>query len=108
MTARLHCVVPHCRCTRGDRKRDPLPADLTGYTWICAKHWRTVPSSVKARRRQLDRRAARIHGLWHRKAHLQTLEQWEQCRDALQRARARAFEAWEACVAAAIETAAGI
>lgn len=48
MSPRLTCCVLFCRRTRGSTKGDPLPADLTGYEWVCGPHWRAIP----ARRRR--------------------------------------------------------
>ena len=56
---RIACLVPGCRCTRGDRKGDDPITDRM--EWICAKHWAAVPRSIKRRRaklRAIERRAA--------------------------------------------------
>lgn len=52
MTDRLSCCVPFCSRTRGDRKNDPL---FPGMEWLCADHWRLVPTRLKRRRAKLRR-----------------------------------------------------
>jgi hypothetical protein len=64
MTARqVRCLVPFCNCTRGDRKGDPLPADITFYEWICARHWSAVPTTWRKVYRRAWRKldAAKAH-----------------------------------------------
>ena len=66
MTARLACLVPGCRHTRGDRKGDPI---LPGMEWICAEHWRLVPRPLKAirtRARRKGKGGAVLARLWRR------------------------------------------
>lgn len=110
MTApRLRCFVPFCRCTRGSRKADPLPDDVTGMEWICAKHWRRVPMLVKAHRRAADRRVAKIARAWwadHAQGYRRAPHaQWDRLH---RRADQAAREAWKACTASAVEQAAGL
>ena len=83
---RIRCCVPFCRHTRGNRKGDPL---RPGMEWICAEHWRAVPSRLKTVRTRLRRRLKRqgymtevMRGIEHR--------------------------SWELCKRAAIETAGGL
>lgn len=106
---RVTCCVPFCRCTKGDLATDPLPADLTGYEIICAKHWRHVPRSRKARRRQLDRRVERIERMWARAVNRCLPDaagiRWER---AYRRAWYAARDGWRMVKAAAIEAAAGM
>jgi len=86
---RLSCCIPFCRATRGNRKNDPL---RPGFEWICSRHWRDVPAALKAEKRYWQRlsRRAKAKGLETPRIH------------------ARAFAAWEACKARAIETAMGL
>jgi hypothetical protein len=53
---RIRCVVPHCACTRGDRKNSPV---APGMEFICRKHWALVPKAWKRRRRLFARRQRR-------------------------------------------------
>jgi len=108
---RLCCCVPYCRHTRGSRKNDPLPADLAGWEWICAAHWRPVPWPIKARRRQLDRRVARFERAFDRPAYrtkLMTTGRYDAFAAAMNRARAGARQGWATCRDTAIEIAMGI
>lgn len=57
MPRRISCCVPFCSHTRGDRKGDPLPADLERYEWICHAHWKNVRVTL---RRIYRRRKARL------------------------------------------------
>lgn len=108
---RLHCCVPYCRHTRGSHKNDPLPADVTGWEWICATHWRPVPRTIKARRRQLDRRVARLERAFDLPAYrtrLMTTGRYDAFAAAMNRARAAARQGWATCRDTAIEIAMGI
>lgn len=53
MPERLKCLVPFCRCSRGDRKNDPV-ANVT--EWICEKHWKGTTRSWRQRRGLFKRR----------------------------------------------------
>jgi hypothetical protein len=51
---RLHCLVPGCRRTRGQRKgEEPITGDEE---WICSVHWKMVPRSLKSLRTKSRRR----------------------------------------------------
>lgn len=90
--ARLACLVPFCRCTRGQRKGErPIKA---GEQWICGKHWRLVPVEMKRRRRELLRRWRKVTiGNRGKAEYLARVAYWRQ---------------WEAIKVMAIEVAAGI
>lgn len=84
MTTRIHCCVPFCRATRGDRKVSPV-AQIS--EWICARHWKAVPARLKRRRaaaRRLARKGQTERAAW--------LDAW----------------LWRECKRAAIEAAGGI
>jgi hypothetical protein len=59
---RVLCLVPFCTCTRGDRKGDPLPADLTFYEWICPRHWSALPTMYRRAYRRACRRYSASYG----------------------------------------------
>lgn len=107
---RLGCCVPHCKGTRGDRKGDPLPADLDGFTWICSRHWSRVSRRVKAYNALCKRRERLIRKAWWRVAYKRgyTPQEHERWQRAHQRAIRRWDHAWDQCMASAIEAAAGI
>ena len=51
---RLHCLVPGCRRTRGQRRgEEPITGDEE---WICAVHWKLVPRELKTLRTKSRRR----------------------------------------------------
>lgn len=50
---RLHCLVPFCRRTRGQRKGEP--PIRPGKEWICGVHWRHVSRFKKRHRARLLR-----------------------------------------------------
>ena len=96
MTARLRCLVPYCRRTRGPHKGE-LPID-EWEEWICGPHWRLVSQATKAEKNEafrLFRKAARILDPAHREK-------------VLGRLGFRAARAWEKCKAEAIERAMGV
>lgn len=84
--SRLQCIVPFCRRTA---RADHFPP---GYTIICQKHWRLVPQPLKREHRRWERMARKAisRGLCTPRIHT------------------RAFSAWSACKAAAIEAAMGV
>jgi hypothetical protein len=53
LTARLNCLVPFCRRSRGDRKNDPVDRYDE---YLCGDHWRLVDRRL----RRLYRKARRI------------------------------------------------
>lgn len=108
---RVRCCVPFCTRSRGDRKGDPIPRDRPGYEWICGPHWRLVPASVKARRRQLDRRRTRLREAWDRprfQARVLSSGRHLKYLGVVQRAAEDSWRAWGRCKALAIETAMGV
>lgn len=85
---RIGCLVPFCRSTRGDWKGDEPLHD--GVEWMCWKHYRLVPRSVRRRRTRLDRMSTRA--------------------DEAQRNRIRTLQRrlWARAKASAIEAAGGL
>jgi hypothetical protein len=81
MTDRMSCCVPFCRRTRKDDGRFS--------EWICPKHWKPVPTRLKALKKACDRRVRSTLGLAHEE-------------------RERANRIWDRCKRAAIEAAGGI
>lgn len=57
---RLHCVVPGCNHTRGQRKGESPITDQT--EWICAKHWMAVPAHMRRRKSTMYRRYRKHFG----------------------------------------------
>ncbi|WP_370677570.1 hypothetical protein [Pleomorphomonas sp. PLEO] len=53
MTDRIHCSVPFCKRTRGQRKGEQPIQD--GERWVCGDHWRLVPSHMRHRLTRLRR-----------------------------------------------------
>lgn len=97
---RLGCCVPYCRRTF---KRDGAREI------ICGKHWRAVPQAMKARRRQLLRRARKVERLLMRPAIIHRGRvTWIKGGPRDQIAQALWDRCWQQCKAAAIEAAGGI
>ncbi len=84
---RMHCLIPFCRCTRTRTARD-----AAGTEWICAKHWRLVPRTVKDARTLAACRYRRTRMRDRLYPHIESALQG----------------AWRECKAAAIEAAGGI
>ena len=118
MTRRVTCLVPFCRHTRGDRKNDPLPADVTGLEWICAAHWRAIPRLLRAVSRRAERdylrareardvaaTAIRTSGTPRPRA---ISDAWHAAGLRHQLAAARADRIWSRCKRKAIEAAGGL
>lgn len=57
---RLHCLVPGCRRTRGQRKGEPPLRD--DEEWVCGPHWTAVPRFLRQRQSRLRRRYRHAFG----------------------------------------------
>lgn len=80
MTARIPCLVPHCRRTKRPQPEcievDGVENDAAS-EWICERHWSLVPRPTRllyfaARRRLREHRTRRCLLLFHRL--------WRRCR----------------------------
>lgn len=60
---RVSCCVPFCKRSRGDWRDDPVTADME---WICANHWRALPS-----------RRRRLYSTIHKRANEEPAEQFQ-------------------------------
>lgn len=101
MSARIACIVPHCRRTVS---ADKYP----GCEIICAKHWRLISRRTRASKARAERRHRKLVRLWERANGRRDAHASARLARIIHRSNSACGRAWTRCRVEAIEAAVGI